>query len=152
MRARLAWSLLVVTLPATGCGSDDDRAPEPPATGPLVTYQRTGGIAGVTEKLTVERGGEATLVVGFDRVRIAFELPAAELNELEAELEAADLEAIEKAPADAVCSDCFVYEITYEDETITFNDLDRPPESVSTLLAHLDEIAMSNYPPSEARA
>ena len=129
----------------TGCG--DDEPADEQAAGILVEYQRSGGIAGVLEHLRVERDGSATLVVGPDRRRSTFTLAEAELEQLESDLEAADLTDPEAPPGDPGCADCFGYRIEYEDEEVTFDSLDRPSGSLQALAGDLDEIVADHQPP-----
>lgn len=148
---RLATAIVAVALLATGCGEDSDTS-EPdspvPEDGRLVDWSRSGGIAGVVEEMTIERDGSATLTVGVDAESTEFRLADGELAQLADELEAADFEAVEPPPAEAVCADCFVYAITVAGEKrITLDDLAERPESVSTVISHLGAIAMEHYPP-----
>ena len=88
---------LACALAATmaGCGQDSDpaeQAPSEPA-GPMVVYERGGGIAGVIESLAIEADGSATLTVGVERQEHEFQLREAELERLEEELAAADFDA-----------------------------------------------------------
>lgn len=138
--ALVAAAALVV-----GCGDED--APNEPAGGPLVAYERSGGIAGVLEELRIERDGRATVTVGPARDRATFTLDEAELAELEEELEAADLGAADAPPGDPVCSDCFEYRIAYDDFEVTLSDLDRPAPSLEEVLAHLGRLVSDNQPP-----
>lgn len=139
--------MLIAGALLAGCGGDE-REPPSAGPGPLVTYSREGGVAGISEVMVVERDGQASIRVGVDGKRIGFELSADELDRLEAELEAADLDQVELDPDDVVCADCFTYTIAADGSEIAVNDLDRPPDAVATLLAHLGEIAAANHPPA----
>ena len=128
-----------------GCGGDDggDRAPE----GPLVVYARSGGIASMPERLTIEVDGSATLEYGIDGETASFRLGGDELDNLDAELEAADFDAVEQPGEPSTCADCFLYEVVYGGRTISYDDVDTPPASVTAVVAHLGEIASAHYPP-----
>jgi hypothetical protein len=141
-----ALAVLAAALLAAGCG-DDDQAPEAPESGPLVTYARSGGVAGVPERLVVERDGAATVEVGIEGARQSFELPVDELEQLRSELEAADFESVDDPPSPPTCADCFVYEIVYDGTTISYDDANPPPESVSSVVASLAAITGDHYPP-----
>ena len=45
------------------------------------------------------------------------------------------------------CADCFIYEVVYGGRTISYDDIDTPPESVNAVVAHLGEIAAAHHPP-----
>jgi hypothetical protein len=136
--------LTIVALAAVlwvGCGSDDE--PEPSGSGPLVVYQKSGGVAGILERLRVERDGSATVTVGFDGSSESFRLSEAELEQLESELGAADLSV---PPGPPGCADCFEYEVSFGGETARFDQLAEPSEPLGALLAHLARIVASHQP------
>ena len=143
---RTALAFFVLALPVAGCG-DDDNPPGEPSSGLLVAYQRSGGVAGVLEELRVQRSGEATVVVGPDRRRSTFTLGGAELEQLESDLDAADLTDPEAPPGDSGCADCFGYRIEYDGEEITWDDLDRPSQSLQAIAGDLGEIVADHHPP-----
>ncbi len=71
MRRRKSLTLVVALVAAAlatalaGCGGDDPDAP--PAGGdPAIEYVRTGGLAGVGERLEIGADGRATLLTGGD--------------------------------------------------------------------------------------
>ena len=112
MRTLLA--LAALALWPLACGEDEPSAP-PPATGPLVVYAHGGGIAAMPRILEVARDGHAALTVtvsgpkGPRNEMRQFDLPARELSELEAQLEAA---AGDTGPSEPTgCADCFTYSI-----------------------------------------
>jgi hypothetical protein len=125
-----------------GCG--DDAAPEKPGSGALVTYARSGGVASVPEQLVLQPDGMATVEAGIDGARASFELEPNELEQLRAELEAADFGALEPSPT--VCADCFSYQVVYGGNTISYDEADSPPDSVTTVVAHLGQITADHYP------
>ena len=134
----VAGSIVVAIVLLAGCGGDREGTTD--ESRPLVVYARSGGVAANPERLTIERDGAATVVAGVDGQRSSFELSESELAELSAELEAADFGALED-PGPSACADCFFYEVVYGDLEISYDDLDTPPASVSTLVAHLGQIA-----------
>ena len=112
--------LLALLVALTGCGSSSG-GPSTTPTGPshdpaapLVTYLKSGGIAGIYERLTVDPTGRATVSQGLPstaKVK-SFSLTSSELSALKHSLDAADLESQKNASPQA-CADCFVYDITY---------------------------------------
>jgi hypothetical protein len=129
---------------ASGCGGGDP-VPTTPSSGALVNYSRTGGVASVPERLVVEADGTATVEAGIGTAQLSFELDQDELEQLRTELEAADLGALEPSPT--TCADCYSYEVVYNGTTISYDEADSPPNSVSSVVAHLGQITAAHYPP-----
>ena len=130
-----AASLLAVL--ALGCGSEDSGTPtisDPNPDAPLVEYVRTGGFAPSLQRLTIQIDGDAELLSGYEPdppKRQDFELTSTELADLEAAVEAADFDAVEKG--DGVCADCFYYEITTDEGTLELSDADLFEGSTSSV-------------------
>ena len=101
----------------------------------------------------IEPDGSATVRTGPDGSQRSFALGADELRVLEAELEAADLDAVEDRPTG--CADCFHYEISYGGTTVGYDEIIEPPQSVAAVVSHLaalvDEHAPAEPVASEAR-
>lgn len=135
--AALGTIAAAALIAAPGCGDDGPTVPQD-SDGPLVAYERGGGIAGVAERLVVRGDGTATLTVGVvDERQEELELADAELDRLTADLEAADFAAVEPA-APGACADCFIEAVTYDGRTTTVvAEIVEPPESVSAVLAQL---------------
>ena len=126
-----------------GCGTDEEPPAEPDTTGPLVVYERGGGVAGVFEELRIERDGKATVTIGRGDERDSFRLPAEQLERLGAELAEADLSDPGGPPG---CADCFEYSLTYEGKTVRFDDLAEPPASLVAVLTDLRRIVADHQP------
>jgi hypothetical protein len=139
------WAVAAAVALGAGCGDDGDG--EAPADGPLVEYARSGGVASTPERLTISNDGAATLVSGIEEQRSEFTLDEAELADLRAELEAANFDTVGKPGEPNPCADCFIYEVVYGGRTISYDDIDTPPESVTAVVAHLGEIAAAHHPP-----
>jgi hypothetical protein len=140
-RTSLAAIAIAVGILGAGCGGDDETSTASDPAGPLVVYQRSGGIAGVTEKLQVERDGSVTVNAGaVDPQRASFRLSDAELQDLSAELDAADFGAV-STPGPSACADCFIESVDTGGRAVTIvAEINQPPESVATALAHLREL------------
>ena len=132
---------VAAALAVPGCGGGDRTSTVSDPAGPLVVYQRSGGIAGVDEKLEVERDGSVSVSTGgVEPAHASFRLSDAELGELSAELDAADFGAV-TASGPSSCADCFVESVAAGGRTTTVvAEIDEPPESVATALAHLREL------------
>ena len=142
--AAIAFTLVALVL-ASGCGDDDDAAPDspaPPTEGQLVSYSRSGGIAGIDQQLTIDVDGKGTYTVGQpEPARRSIQLTDAEVAELQALLEAAALDAVE--PEQTGCADCFVYTINYAGTEAMLDDVTLldAPGSVQEVIAYLDGVA-----------
>ena len=134
--------VVAAAIAVSGCGSDGaTTTTDPDLAGPLVVYQRSGGIAGVDEKLDVERDGSASVSTGgVEPAHSSFRLSDAELKELSAELDAADFGAVTTSGPSS-CADCFVESVATGGRTTTIvAEIEPPPDSVTTALAHLREL------------
>lgn len=142
---RILATLIAATalLLAAGCGGGDESTTASPD-GPLVTYSKSGGIAGIEERLVIEPDGSATVSTGPDGSQRSFALGADELSVLEAELEAADLDAVEDRPTG--CADCFHYEISYGGSTVGYDEIIQPPQSVAAVASHLAALVDEHAP------
>ncbi len=113
---RFGLPLVALLALAAGCGSKDSSTSttKPGAQPALVTYVKSGGIAGIYEKVVVDESGKATVSQGLPstaKVK-SFSLSDAELSALRRSLDAAEL-ASQKNASPQGCADCFVYDITY---------------------------------------
>jgi hypothetical protein len=151
--AKLATALFLLAAAgaAAGCG-DDDRIADPGPTvqsdGPLVIYERAGGVAYTAQRMVVEEDGSATVdVEGPGGVGSDFELSDAELDKLRALLEAATLA---DQPEPSGCADCYAYTIDYAGQSATFDQVSYPP-GTEPLVAFLSEIVEREAPSGPAR-
>ena len=151
MPAALAAFTALVAF-AAGCGDDQATAPTVPPTtsdqgGPLVVYERAGGIAYTAQRLVVEEDGSATVTVeGPGDIGAEFQLSEAELEELRALVDAASFESSEPS----ACADCYVYVIESGGESATFDQTNFPP-GTEALVEFLTRIVERETPSGPAR-
>lgn len=155
-----------------GCGSGDggitDEEP-PTSDGPLVTYEKGGGFAPVSQKLVIEADGSGVASAelygpqtedgtGPETVSEDFSLTDAELADLTEAVTSTELETLD---ADTVCADCFTYGIETANGSTDFDDAmlggfgDEPPavpDDVAALNTTLGEILAEYVPGPEAQA
>ena len=140
--------LVLLALALAACGGDDPKtkpeATPTPATGPLVTYERTGGYASQPKQLVIERDGSARLTVqtGQKITHDKLTIPAQQLDELEQALDAARGVAVPKSQTG--CADCFTYAVQADGVGFSFDDVslqDAPAElkRVVGVLQHITD-------------
>ncbi len=148
-RTFAALALTALTLLAA-CGEGSSEEPETPTTttgGALVEYSRTGGVAGIDERLEIQADGTGTYGVGEPEPRDRpIELTEAGLEELKGLLEAAALNELE--PAQTGCADCFIYTVTSGGASAQLDDVNLldAPGSVQQLIGFLNELAAKSAP------
>ena len=123
MRSLIAiGAALAAAAVLSGCG--EDRGGEPQA----IAFSRVGGLAGLSDRLEVEPDGTATVRrrVGGETDVERFELSRSQLDELSEMFDSAGFDETENPPEAPNCPDCFIYEITRGDHTVTANDADLP--------------------------
>jgi hypothetical protein len=142
------WKLMVVAVILMGCGSDASAA----ALKGSVTYGKSGGFAGVTQKLTVQPDGRA--VAATSTRKRSFRLSKAQLAALTKAVKSADL-AHTKSPKDNVQgADGFSFGVGYDSHRVKWSDFsDEPPKRVLDLYRQLDELYEAHAPcPSSGRS
>ena len=139
--------LLSIMAGLAACGDEDRNAPpqNSPA-GPLVTYEREGGVAGRPQRLVVKRDGRAQLTVtaGPDAGEEEFRVDGGELAEIERAVQAA--RGVEAPPLAAGCADCFVYTIQADGvdvqlDSVSYGDR-RTPKPLAALVGRLDRLTV----------
>ncbi len=126
------------TVARTGNGISP--TPNPDASGALVVFQRTGGIAGADDTLIVRPDGQYT-ITRRDGVRKQGTLTAAEQAAL-----AAALQGFGALPTDnpgGGVADGYSYRLQHGDRTVTASDGDLPP-AVSRVVGELNQL-LSRY-------
>lgn len=125
---------------APGCG-DDDGVPSDGDEGPLISYTRSGGIAGVHEELMIkpDASGTATVEIAGDSRQEAVQLKQDQLDRLVALLEATPIDSLPEPDPNSGCADCFQHELRYGGETYLATDVTLPAE-IRPLLAVLDDV------------
>ncbi len=113
-------TILALLLPA-GCGDEET---EDSASSGVITYSRSGGIAGIGEFLEIGADGDAELTLGYgaDAAVERFEVPADELETIQRGLGEVNFDEIDEGQ-ESTCADCFVYEISYGGQKATSDDI-----------------------------
>ena len=141
--------LAAVAALLAGCGSDDEPSDDTPVltNGALVTYTRTGGVAGLDERLRIDPDGGATIAYGepVDSER-SFDLTEAELDRVNSLLETADFGSMPANPEPTGCADCFVYTVEHGGDSVTYDDATEPSPSIAELVAALGELTDQHQP------
>lgn len=112
--------------------------PQPaPATGPLVQYNRMGGLAGFDDEMVIERDGRYR--IGRRGVVLAQgRLSGSELSRLRSVLEASDFGTIPAVSLHAG-NDLITYVVTYQGRVVTAMDL-AIPKALAPVIGVLDDL------------
>ncbi len=131
-----------------GCGSDASAA----ALKGSVTYGKSGGIAGIVEKLTVKPDGRA--VAASSTRKRSFTLTKAQLTALTKAVKAADLAHTKSPKDDLRGADGFSFGVGYDGHRVSWSDFsDDPPKRVLALYRLLDELYEGHAPcPASGRS
>jgi hypothetical protein len=95
--------------------------------------------------LVVETDGSATVQAGVDPARESFRLGDEELQQLQDELEAGLASDAEPGPPSG-CADCYVWEVTYGGEVISFDESQEVPAALGAVVTHLNQITVEHFP------
>jgi hypothetical protein len=128
----------VVAVAVTVVVSTSGTTPSPAAVnGTLVTFARTGGFAGVNDRVTVKRDRRVTVRSRGDAAKHT-RLSRAAMQKLRRELDDAQ---IDHPPADSPpsCADCFVYTITYKGHRVQLTE-DGIPERMQPAIQRLSRL------------
>ena len=122
-----------------GYGSDDSTSGEPRVPGPtdtIVVYERTGGVAGIRERLAVRPGGAARLETGGAKLEVKrFELDPSELDGLRAARERVDFAKLESSyGSEPPPPDTFATSVTGDGRRVTVIYGGEPPPELRRLL------------------
>jgi hypothetical protein len=129
------------TKDSTGETTGDEPA-ESSSSSVLLRFERSGGFAGLTDRLTVRSDGRTELMAD-DAPMEPFELPPDLLQRLQAELESIDWVRAGNEPHDVECSDCYVYEIQAGSHSVTTTAMGQSGEELAGLLTLVEEIKAS---------
>ena len=118
-------ALMAAMVIAVGCGSAETRTvPAHADAARLVSYERTGGIAGVDDRVVVFAGGAVT-IRHHDGVMHRTRLSARSVRALRRALVAAHFERPVTAGPTG-CADCFFFRLSHDSHTLSFSQLPAP--------------------------
>jgi hypothetical protein len=139
IRAVRALVVMVVALSVPLAARPTAHAAPDPDAGILVTFMRSGGFAGVEDRLRIQRDGAARVQREGGEAR-DFQVPEAEVAQLEAELDAADFPHLRSSYRnDPAIADGFVYQVTYEGRTVRCEQ-DAGPPALERVIDHLERV------------
>ena len=127
MLRKLLVALLLVVLPAcAGDGGAVEDEPGPAQTlapaGPLVVLQRYGGIAGSSDRVSVDAVGVATVISDRADNLVTRTLSPTDLAALRSALRRADIKSLRRNYLDRQARDAFQYDVTYQGVTVTADE------------------------------
>jgi hypothetical protein len=115
---------VALAITAVGCGDEAGNEPAPAPDVETITYSKTGGIAGVSERLVIEPDGAAVLKVGYmDPAVVEFDVPEAQLEELTETFDEVGFSELQSPTEDSGCADCFLYDVTLGDQSVAGDDI-----------------------------
>jgi hypothetical protein len=138
MVVRSAFFLTVALLALAGCGGESDAATLQQA----LSYARTGGIAGVSDHLSVQPNGHAKVTTR--KGAKSFTLSKSERKALTGAVAAADL-THQKVVSGLDVPDAFNYVVRYGSHKVAFNDANMPRE-LKKLVAELNRLVKQHAP------
>ncbi len=130
---------LVLTLGVAACDDTTPTRGEPEIPRTLLTYQRSGGFAGLNQRLEVLADGTATLE-GTGGKSSEFEVSDEHVRRLTDTLEDIDWARAADEPENTVCADCFIYDIAYEGRRVSTPAIGNSGRELRDLLSLLNAI------------
>ncbi len=131
-----ACIIIVSAVFLSGCigqKTQTETQPEPPAV--LVTYERTGGIAGLNDRLVIFDNGAGVLTGRSGSIEISLnKLDIARINALFSEAQFSMLQP--NYPSSHAHADLLTYSVSYHGKTVTVQDTAVPP----SFLPVIDEL------------
>jgi hypothetical protein len=142
--------LVVLLLMVAGCGGSGGSGGGNGTTGSAekltgdLSYVRSGGFAGIRQKLTIHPDGRAEITSG--KRSQPFNLPANELSKLAGAVDRADFASLPaKATGDKAVPDGFSHQLSYGGKQVQTVDFS-VPDQLKPLLTQLQEILKKHVP------
>jgi hypothetical protein len=115
---------------APGCGGPAAGAP-PSVAQFAISYERSGGLAAMPQKLVVKRGRHAAVTTrdadSLQPRTVRFRIGVNRVEGLRSALAKAGFETIETpGPNPGACADCYLYAIDYRGHEASFSEIDLP--------------------------
>jgi|SRR4051794_38944332 hypothetical protein len=143
------WRLLLVAVLFAGCGAGGDAAAA--TLRGKVDYAKSGGIAGLVQKLTVSPDGRA-VAASVERKQ-TFKLSRAQLKALTAAVAKARLKDTKDPKSTAQGADGFAYRVAYRGDDVQWDDFTGdPPQRVLALYRFLDDLYEQHAPCRSGRS
>lgn len=117
----------------------DEPANDPGSSGVLLTFRRSGGLAGTTETIVVRSDGRGK-IEGDTTPPQRLDVPPELLARLEEELRNLDWARAGTEPPNVDCADCFLYSIRSGGQRLTTTGMGPSGEELRDLLALVEEI------------
>jgi len=119
-------------------GSDTPPAPAAAHSKTLVTFHRSGGFAGVDDRVTVKRDRRVTVRSRGGAARHK-RLSKAAIRKLRGDLEAAGFDRPPPKGPPSGCADCFIYSITYDGHRVQLSE-DRVPDRMRPAIDRISRL------------
>ena len=132
-------ALALLTLVVAACVEERRTHGDPEPPGTLLTFHRSGGFAGLTQRLEVLTDGTAALE-GTGGKDAEFEVSGERVRQLAGTLEDIDWARAADEPENTGCLDCFVYDIIYEGRRVSTTGLGNSGRELRDLLSLVDAL------------
>ncbi len=133
MKARTLITLALAFLTVAGCGGESSAA----TLNQTLSYVRSGGLAGETDELTIQRDGRAKVTTARGGTK-NFTLKGSEREKIAKLLKEADLATL-KVPKTRATPDGYAYQLGYGTRKISFES-NATPQRVKKLVTALGEL------------
>jgi hypothetical protein len=140
----LLATALMCTAMSPGCGAPPGPIPQPGPVPFAISYERSGGLKPMPQKLVIRPGLHAALTasrVGSPEPRMVhFQVGAKRVESLRRALARAEFGTIgDPGPNPGVCADCFFYAIRYRGHEVSFSQVS-VPQRLSGVVGQLEAV------------
>lgn len=126
MFRKLLVALVLALLPACGGDGGVEDEPGPAGTsvpaGPLVVLLRYGGVAGSSDRVSVDALGVATVISDRSPTPSTRTLSSGDLAALRTALQRAEITTLQRNYLDRQARDAYQYDVTYQGVTVTADE------------------------------
>ena len=145
--ALLATALTCLAI-TPGCGGPAVTETPPPVAKFAISYERSGGLKSMPQRLTVRPGrrATATINVGSGSHATSFVVGVKRIRALQTALERADFGAIATPGTNpGVCADCFFYAIRYRGHEVSFSQVE-VPKGLAGIVGQFEKMISAHLP------
>jgi hypothetical protein len=146
---RIVACLLAAAALLSGCGSSSRADPSPKTGAPTdlhIAYSRSGGIAGIVERVSIGSDGTARVQAGKPGKSRRFTLSRSERRGVRRAIDASGFAGLAPTYGQDQIADGFTTTVTYRHRTVTIFDDGQPPKRLTRLTTVLGAIVQRHGP------